>query len=45
MKNMSETIDRLLNLHEKGIIDDGALNKALNALKEPPHHLLRNLQH
>ncbi len=26
---------KLLALHEKGVIDDNALNKALNALKEP----------
>ena len=31
---MTEQIEYLINLHKEGKIDDSALNKALNALKE-----------
>ncbi|MCU7801539.1 MAG: hypothetical protein KZQ70_15750, partial [gamma proteobacterium symbiont of Lucinoma myriamae] len=32
---MSETVQKLLKLYENGVIDDNALNKALNALQPP----------
>ena len=33
---MSEQIAYLINLHKEGKISDSALDKALNAIQEPP---------